>query len=97
MAVRAWRWAITFYFVIAGCLQIPSLQCAVLGREALIENSACKIWLQAPWGFKAALHPTTTPGFLGFLGIVALVVYVLYIGNFVVFRFRKQSRLALDD
>ncbi len=97
MVVRAWRWAITLYFVIAGCLQIPSLQCSVLDREALIESPACRIWLQAPWGFKSALHPTTTPGFLGFLGIVALVVYVLYIGNFVVFRFRKQGRLALDD
>jgi hypothetical protein len=97
LAVRSWRWAMTVYFAIAGCVQVTSLPCTLLAREALLENTSCKLWLKAPWGYKAVLHPTTTPGFLGFLGIVGLVIYVLYIANFVLFRFRKQGRLALED
>lgn len=97
LVARSWRWAITIYFLGASLVQIPFLGCAFRSRDAVLADGTCRVWLQAPWGFQALMHPTTTAGFLGFLGIVGLVVYVLYLGNFILFRLGKQGRLAFDD
>jgi Protein of unknown function (DUF3177) len=92
----AWRWAVTLYFGVGAVLQIPFLQCAVLPRERLLETRFCQVWLEPPWQFKALLHPTTTPWFLGLLGIAGLIIYVLYLGHFVIFRLGKQGRSAME-
>lgn len=97
LVTRSWRWALTIYFLGASLAQIPSLGCAFRSRNQVLADGMCRIWLKAPWGFQALMHPTTTAGFLGFLGIVGLIIYVLYLGNFVLFRLGKQGRLAFDD
>ncbi|KGF73816.1 hypothetical protein DO97_10455 [Neosynechococcus sphagnicola sy1] len=90
----AWRWAMTVYFALGAIAQVPFLSCAVTSQTSLLDRPFCRVWLEAPWGFKALFHAKTTPQFLGFLGIVGLVIYVLYLGHFVLYRLGKQGRSA---
>ncbi len=94
-AITAWRWAVTVYCGLGLLLQLPILSCSILSQENLLENPACRTWLQAPWRFKELFQPNTSPAFLGFLGIVGLTAYVLYLSYFVLVRLGRQGRSAM--
>ncbi|MGB3237252.1 MAG: DUF3177 family protein [Geitlerinemataceae cyanobacterium] len=94
-AITAWRWAVTVYCGLGLLLQLPILSCSLLSQENLLENPACRTWLQAPWRFKELFQPNTSPAFLGFLGIVGLTAYVLYLSYFVLVRLGRQGRSAM--
>lgn len=95
LAFAAWRWAISVYMALGALIQIPVLsRCALLPTPQILTTPFCRIWLEAPWGFREMFHGGSKPYFLGFLGIVALVVYVLCLGYFVLFRLAKQGRSA---
>ncbi|HBR00675.1 MAG TPA: DUF3177 domain-containing protein, partial [Cyanobacteria bacterium UBA11691] len=32
------------------------LQCAFLPTQELIQNNFCRLWLEAPWGYKQLFH-----------------------------------------
>jgi Protein of unknown function (DUF3177) len=93
-ATTAWRWAVTVYCPLSALFQLPALRCAGLPTQSLIDTPICRVWLEAPWGYKAWFHPNASPQFLGFVGIVGLIVYTLYFAYFVVIRLSRQGRSA---
>jgi len=95
LTLTAWRWGITAYSIVGALFQITSLPCALMTKDAILTNPACRIWLDAPWGFKETFFANSGDTFLGFWGIVGLVIYVLYLGHFVMFRLGKQGRTAV--
>ncbi|AFY68204.1 DUF3177 family protein [Geitlerinema sp. PCC 7407] len=97
LSFLSWRWAITVYNGLGLLLAIPSLKCAVSPQATILADPFCRVWLDAPWGFRAFFHANTKPGFLGFLGIMGLVIYVLYLGYFVFFRLSRQGRSATEQ
>lgn len=94
LAFTAWRWAISVYSVLGALLSLSAVGCSLKTSQAVVDDSFCRTWLEAPWAFRDLLHPTTRPWFLGFLGIAALAIYVLYLGYFVLVRLGKQGRSA---
>lgn len=90
----SWRWAVSLYCGLGAIAQLPVLRCALMGTDALVKEPFCRLWLDPPWAFREALHPTTRPFFLGFLALVGLAIYVLYLGYFVVVRLGRQGRSA---
>jgi hypothetical protein len=92
LAFTSWRWAVSIYCGLGAIASLPFLQCGF--SKLAFDSEFCQAWLYPPFGFRALLHPTTKPEFLGFLGIVALIIYTLYLGYFVVFRLGKQGRSA---
>lgn len=97
LCLTAWRWAISVYMIVGALAQIPSLQCATMPKAQIITNEFCRIWLQAPWGYKEILHRGYTGGFLGFVGIVGLIIYAIYLSYFVLIRLGKQGRSAVEQ
>lgn len=91
----SWRWATTIYCIAGVLFQLPSLSCATLPREVLVDTFSCRVWLEAPWGYKAMFHANGSPQILGFVGIVGLVVYVLCLLYFCFVRLGKQGRSAM--
>ena len=94
LVFSAWRWAVSIYCLLGVLGQVPVLRCAFMAQDALLKEPLCQVWLEAPWGFRALLHGTTRPWFLGFLGLAGLAIYVLYFGYFVLFRLGRQGRSA---
>jgi Protein of unknown function (DUF3177) len=93
----SWRWGLSVYCAIGGLFQLSSLRCAFVSHSQLKEDAACNLWLQAPWGFHAMLHPSTKPWFLGTLGVIGLVIYGLVFSYFIFFRLGKVKRTALGQ
>lgn len=93
----AWRWAVTVYCTIGVIFSLPFVSCAFKSTSVIKETSYCRVWLEAPWGYKAYLHSNGDPGVLGFFGVMGLVVYILYLLYFVVIRLGKQGRSALEQ
>lgn len=94
LAFNAWRWALTIYGGAATLLSLMSLRCGLLSGAELATDGRCKLWLEAPWGYKQMFHANTSAGFLGFLGIVGLVVYVVCMGYFVLVKLGRSGRSA---
>ena len=90
--VTSWRWATSIYCAVGALLTLPFLSCAF--SETALENSECKVWLEAPLLYKNYFHPNIPNGTLGFEGIIGLVLYVLCLGYFVIFKLGKQGRTA---
>ncbi len=95
MAIRVWRWAVTFYGVITAIAFVPFIRCT-FATDASSEI-ACRAWLQAPWQYKEWFHPNATTGFLGFLGMSGLVIYLIYFTYFLSFRLIKEGRSAIGQ
>ena len=95
LAIRVWRWAVTFYGTISAIAFIPFLRCTFV-PEASTEI-VCRAWLEVPWQYKLWFHPNATTGFLGFLGMSGLVVYLIYFTYFLTFRLIKQGRIAIEQ
>ncbi len=93
----SWRWAMTIYCILGVILNLSTgfISCAFSSNVTTITK--CRVWLEAPWGYKAMIHADSRPGFLGFLGMVGLVVYIVYLGYFVFIRLGKQGRTALEQ
>ncbi len=97
LALTSWRWGITVYSLLGAVLEIPFLSCSVSSKQAVLENPFCRVWLDAPWGYKQIFHANTGEAFLGFLGIVGLIIYVASLSYFVIFRLGKQGRSAIEQ
>ena len=95
LSFRSWRWAATIYCAIGLLFQLPSLQCAALPTEAVVETSLCRVWLEPPWGYQAIFHPNGSPQVLGFLGITGLTIYLLYFLYFCFIRLGRSGRSAM--
>lgn len=95
LVLTSWRWAVTFYGTLGAIAFIPFLRCAFV--ESASADTQCRLWLQAPWHYKAWFHPDSTTGFLGFLGMTGLVVYSICFIYFLTFRLIKQGRIALEQ
>jgi hypothetical protein len=95
LTVTAWRWATTVFCSLSAIAFIPFLHCS-FSADAKVET-ACRIWLEAPWQYKAWFHPNASTGFLGFLGMSGLIIYTIYFLYFLVFRLIKQGRIALEQ
>lgn len=95
LVLTSWRWAVTVYSSLGAIVSLPFLSCAF--SEEAVKTPFCRVWLEAPWGFKEIFHPDSTPGFLGFLGIVGLIIYLMYLSYFVLIRLGKQGRSALEQ
>jgi hypothetical protein len=95
LVFKAWRWATTIYCAIGVLFQLPSLQCASMPTETVVESAMCRVWLEAPWGFQAIFHPNTSPQLLGFVGISGLTIYLLYLLYFVFIRLSRSGRSAM--
>jgi Protein of unknown function (DUF3177) len=95
LATTTWRWAVSIYSGLGALFQVQSLRCAFISHEQLKNDAICSLWLQAPWGFREALHGTTKPWFLGTLGLIGLVAYGLVLGYFMFFKLSKRKRSAL--
>ena len=93
--LTAWRWAVTIYCGVGAISFLPFLPCAF--NPNALTTPLCKAWLEAPWSYKALLHPNVSPSFLGFLGIVGLIIYVFYFAYFLFIRLGKQGRTALEQ
>lgn len=92
----AWRWAVSIYSGLGAIAMLPFVKCA-LSTEAF-DTPLCRVWLEAPRLYREYFHANLRPEFLGFaIGIPALVIYVLYLGYFVLIRFGKQGRSAIQQ
>lgn len=95
LSFTSWRWAVSVYNLVGAIATLPFLQCAFKPATALVQEAACRIWLNPPWQFYQLFHTARfKPYFLGFLGLAALGVYVLYFAWFLVVRLGKQGRSA---
>jgi hypothetical protein len=95
LTFTAWRWAVTIYTVVGAIATIPFFSCAFIPDA--IRQPFCEVWSEAPWQYKAWMHPNLAPGVLGFFGMVGLFFYVLYFMYFLFFRLGKQGRSALEQ
>ncbi len=95
LVLTSWRWAMTVYCIVGAIANLPFLSCAF--TSGAVETPFCRVWLEAPWAYKAIVHANSSPGFLGFLGMVGLIIYVLYLIYFVFVRLTKQGRSALEQ
>ncbi|MGK7890557.1 MAG: DUF3177 family protein [Leptolyngbyaceae cyanobacterium] len=94
LVFTAWRWAVSVYCAIGVIATFPFIQCAF--STELFGQPYCKVWLEAPGRYREYFHAAQTPGFLGFLGIVGLVVYAACLAYFLLIRFSKQGRSAIQ-
>jgi len=94
LSFSSWRWAVTVYSILGAIAQLPFITCAFKSQSQLMDQSFCRVWLDAPWLYKEIFHHNTNGQFLGFLGLVGLVVYVLYLSYFVLIKLGKQGRSA---
>ncbi|WP_231636809.1 MULTISPECIES: DUF3177 family protein [Planktothricoides] len=97
LSFTAWRWAMTVYMTVGALLQIPVTRCGFWPKNMILGEPSCRIWLDAPWGYKEMFHANSSPGFLGFLGIVGLMFYAICFTWFVVVRLGKQGRSATGN
>lgn len=95
LALTSWRWAVSFYGTLSAIAFIPFLRCAFVASASA--DTKCRLWLEAPWHYKAWFHPNSTTGFLGFLGMTGLIIYLIYFFYFLTFRLVKQGRIALEQ
>ncbi|MBD1824087.1 DUF3177 family protein [Cyanobacteria bacterium FACHB-DQ100] len=97
LSVVSWRWAVSLYCVLGAIGQIPVLRCATLASQQILNDGACRVWLDPPFLFREYFHGGVRPFVLGFFGILGLVIYVLYLGYFVFFRLGKRKRTAIEN
>jgi hypothetical protein len=95
LAITGWRWAMTVYCALSAIAHIPLVSCAFAANPT--EDTYCRLWLEAPWQYKAFFHPEATTGFLGFLGMAGLIIYGIYFFYFLLFRLAKQGRIAIEQ
>ncbi|MEC4803221.1 MAG: DUF3177 family protein [Jaaginema sp. PMC 1079.18] len=95
LALTAWRWAMTVYCTLGAIAFIPFLSCAFTANVA--ETATCRVWLEAPWLYKALLHNDSSPGVLGFFGAVGLCFYIVYFAYFLLIRLGRQGRSAMEQ
>ncbi len=95
LLLTAWRWAMTVYCGIGAIATLPFLSCAF--NPNVIETPACRVWLEAPWLYKALLHNEASPGVVGFFGAVGLCLYIVYFAYFILIRLGRQGRSALEQ
>jgi Protein of unknown function (DUF3177) len=91
----SWRWAMTIYGILGTIAFIPFVGCAF--SATALKTPYCRVWLEAPLGFKEYFHANSKPAFLGFLGIMTLIIYVLYLSYFVLVKLGKQGRSATQQ
>ncbi|NEQ96319.1 MAG: DUF3177 family protein [Cyanothece sp. SIO2G6] len=94
LAFTSWRWATSVYCILGVIATIPFIRCTF--STELFGGPYCQAWLEAPWLYRAYFHASQSPGFLGFLGIIGLVIYSLCLAYFVLIRFGKQGRSAIQ-
>jgi hypothetical protein len=94
-AYNAWRWAVTFYCLVSAVGSSPFLSCAVTAGAT--KTPYCQAWFQPTWQYHQLFHANSTPGFLGTVGSIALGIYSLYLVYFIVVRFGKQGRSAMQE
>jgi Protein of unknown function (DUF3177) len=95
LTFTSWRWAVTIYTLLGAIAILPFYSCAF---TANIRNQPfCEVWSEAPWGYKAWMHPNLAPSVLGFFGMVGLFFYVIYLSYFLLIRLGKQGRSALEQ
>lgn len=92
---NTWRWAVTLYCAIGAAFNLLFLRCAFSEKALLLSDKPlCKLWLDAPWGYKNVFHGNSTPGFLGVMGIVGLVIYIAYFAYFLFVKLGRKGRSA---
>jgi len=94
LAFMAWRWAVSIFCAIGAIVLLPSLRCAFLPSQAMVNDPFCQTWLSAPWMFREWFHTGMRPYTLGLLGAIGLGFYILCFGYFVFVRLGKQGRSA---
>ncbi|MGA1476082.1 MAG: DUF3177 family protein [Prochlorothrix sp.] len=95
IAFNSWRWAMTFYSGAGTLFSLYFLRCATVAQTTLLtEDTACRVWLAPPWGFREYFLAGQTPAFIGFIGLFGLAIYTLYLVYFLVIRLSRQGRLA---
>lgn len=94
LAFTAWRWAVTVYSGLGALVQLSFTPCGFKSQAELVEDAACRVWLDPPWLYKEIFHANTNVQFLGFLGLLGLVIYVLCLCYFVLIKLSKNGRSA---
>jgi len=94
LAFTAWRWAVSAYCILGVIATFPFLRCAF--SVDFFSQPYCQVWLEAPWRYRDYFHASLTPGFLGFLGAIGLVIYASCLAYFLLIRFGKQGRSAIQ-
>ncbi len=94
MGFNAWRWALTFYCVLGAAFSLLSVRCAFLNKASLLSDPLCRVWIDAPWGYKEIFHRGATSGLLGFFGILALTAYGAYFAYFLLVKLGRKGRSA---
>ncbi len=92
-----WRWIVTWLASLGAIGMLPFLGCGLHTMKALMADDRCRVWLEAPWGYRELFHRGTPPADLGFWGIVGLIVYGFCLAYFLLVRLAKQGRTALSN
>lgn len=95
-AIRVWRWIVTWATSLGALAMLPFLRCGFLSSAALVADGQCRVWLEAPWGYRELFHRNVPTTDLGFWGVLGLVVYGLALAYFLLVRLAKQGRTALS-
>lgn len=88
LAFTSWRWAVTFYSILAAIALVPFVGCAF--SSSAIQTANCRVWFETPLFIKEVFHMKD----LGFVSIIALAIYVVYLSYFVLIKLGKQGRSA---
>ena len=95
LVFTSWRWAVSVYCIVGAIAQIPSLRCAFMPAQAMVNDPFCRTWLAPPWMFRELFNAGMRPYTLGLLAAIALGFYILCLGYFVFVRLGKQGRSAI--
>ena len=99
LAIKIWRWCLSFLCIILGCLSYKSLSCLSQKSHAI-----CEAFLEIPIDshninkqiFNFLFGATWTESLASFVGYFLLLAYILGILQWLFIRLPKQGRIAGD-
>jgi hypothetical protein len=86
----AWRWGISFYFVVGSILGTYFLPCAFLPKQEFTDT--CKAVLEVPLLFKDIVFYSIPIQNLTAFGIAMLVVFMIFFGSYLIFTLPERGR-----
>jgi hypothetical protein len=98
LAVRIWRWSVSFFAIATAALASTSLSC----MGGMARHASCAAWTEAPLHLNGVIARVFgflfggqwTPGVAAFVGYVGLVAYAVGLTQWLLVRLPRFGRVA---
>lgn len=98
LAVRIWRWSVSFFAIATAALASTSLAC----MGGMARQASCAAWTEAPLHLNGVIATVFgflfggrwTPGVAAFVGYVGLVAYAVGLTQWLLVRLPRFGRVA---